>query len=156
MANVIYTLYTILLTLSIKRLVFLQNSQTLLISIVKPIKFLPLRLWISNTTVSIIKLQTILNTVLYITIVLFMLQMIILSELQMLDYILFSVSFHFSSLFYLGLGWSMTSHVTEWSHHVMVIVTRSCDAEKIIKGSGIDDIIQYGKNMLVLWITYKH
>ena len=50
----------------------------------------------------------------------------------------------------------MTSHVTEWSHHVMVIVTRSCDAEKIIKGSGIDDIIQYGKNMLVLWITYKH
>jgi len=46
MANAIYTLYTILLTLFVKKLVFLQNSntQTLLISIVKPIKFLSLRL----------------------------------------------------------------------------------------------------------------
>jgi len=48
--------------------------------------------------------------------------------------ILFSVSFHFLSLFYLGLEWSVTSHVT-------VTVTRSCDVEKVIKGSGIYNII---------------
>ena len=29
-------------------------------------------------------------------------------------------------------------------------VTISCDAKKVIKGSGIDDIIQYGKSMLAL------
>ena len=48
--------------------------------------------------------------------------------------ILFSVSFHLSSLFYLGLGQSVMSHVT-------VIVTRSCDTEKVIEDSGTDDII---------------
>jgi len=31
--------------------------------------------------------------------------------------------------------------VTGWSHHVMVMVTRSCDAEKVIEDSGTDDII---------------
>ena len=44
----------------------------------------------------------------------------------------------------------MISHVTEWSHHVIVIITRSCDADKIIEDSGINNIIQYSKNMLVL------
>ena len=48
--------------------------------------------------------------------------------------ILFSVSFHLSSLFYLGLGQSVMSHVT-------VTVTRSCDTEKVIEDSGTDDII---------------
>jgi len=48
--------------------------------------------------------------------------------------ILFSVSFYFLFLFYLGLEWRVTSHVT-------VTVTRSCDAEKIIEGSGIYNII---------------
>jgi len=48
--------------------------------------------------------------------------------------ILFSVLFYFLSLFYLGLEWSVTSHVT-------VTVTRLCDTEKVIEGSGIYNII---------------
>ena len=30
------------------------------------------------------------------------------------------------------------------------------DIEKVIEGFGIDDIIQHGNNMLVLWRVYKH
>jgi len=40
--------------------------------------------------------------------------------------------------------------VTLLSHYVTVTVTRSCNAEKIVEGSRIDDIIQYSKSMLVL------
>ena len=40
--------------------------------------------------------------------------------------------------------------VTEWSHHVTVIVTRSCDAEKVVKDSRTDDIIQHDKSILAL------
>jgi len=40
------------------------------------------------------------------------------------------------------------SYVTGWSHHVTV--TRSCDEEKVLEGSRIDNIIQYDKNILVL------
>ena len=61
---------------------------------------------------------------------------------------LFLVSFYFLSLFYLGLGWSVMSYVTGWSHHVTV--TRSCDEEKVLEGSRIDNIMQYDKNILVL------
>jgi len=42
--------------------------------------------------------------------------------------------------------------VKVWSHHVMAIVTRSYDTEKVIEGSGIDDIIQYDKSMLALCV----
>ena len=40
------------------------------------------------------------------------------------------------------------SHVTitGWSHHVMVMVTRSCNVEKVIKDSRTDNIIQYNMN----------
>ena len=48
------------------------------------------------------------------------------------------------------------STVTVWSHHIMVMVTRSCDAEKVVKDSRIDNIIQYGKSILALWITHGH
>jgi len=40
--------------------------------------------------------------------------------------------------------------VTVWSYHVMVMVTRSCDAKKVIEDSRTDDIIQYDKSMLAL------
>jgi len=40
--------------------------------------------------------------------------------------------------------------VTEWSHHVTVIVTRSCDAEKVVKDSRTDDIIQHDKSIFVV------
>jgi len=33
---------------------------------------------------------------------------------------------------------------------ITVTVTRSCNTEKIIEGSEIDDIIQHGKSMLAL------
>jgi len=46
--------------------------------------------------------------------------------------------------------------VTEQSHHVMVMVTRSYDVEKVIKDSGTDNIIQYDKSILALWITHGH
>jgi len=42
------------------------------------------------------------------------------------------------------------THVTWWSHHITVIVTRSCNAEKIIEDSETNNIIQYGKSMLAL------
>jgi len=42
----------------------------------------------------------------------------------------------------------MTSQVT------VMTVTQSCDIEKIIEGSGTNNVIQYGNNMLVLWKTY--
>jgi len=48
------------------------------------------------------------------------------------------------------------STATEWSHHVTVTVTRLCDTEKVIEGSKTDNIIQYSKSMLVLWITHGH
>jgi len=31
--------------------------------------------------------------------------------------------------------------VTEWSHHVMVTITRSCDEEKVIEAFETDNII---------------
>ena len=34
--------------------------------------------------------------------------------------------------------------------HMTVTVTRSCDTEKVVEDSGIDDIIQYDKSMLAL------
>jgi len=73
-------------------------------------------------------------------------------------FILFSVFFHLLFLFYLGLGWSVMSHdtVTGSSHHVTVIVTISCDTEKVVKGSRTDDIIQHDKSILALWITHGH
>ena len=40
--------------------------------------------------------------------------------------------------------------ITVWSNHVIVMVTRSCNAEKIIEGSETDDIIQYSKSILAL------
>jgi len=40
--------------------------------------------------------------------------------------------------------------VTAWSHHVTVMVMRSCDAEKVVEDSGTNNIIQYGKSMLAL------
>ena len=40
--------------------------------------------------------------------------------------------------------------VTGWSHHVTVTVTRSCNTEKVVEGSEIDNIIQHGKSMLAL------
>jgi len=40
--------------------------------------------------------------------------------------------------------------VTGWLHHITVMVTRSCDAEKIIEDSGTDNIIQYNKSILAL------
>jgi len=39
---------------------------------------------------------------------------------------------------------------------VTVTVTRSCDTEKIVKDSGINNIIQHSKSMLTLWIIYGH
>ena len=44
----------------------------------------------------------------------------------------------------------MTSCVT----YVMVMITQSCDIEKAIKSSKIDNIIQHNNNMLVLWQAY--
>jgi len=35
-------------------------------------------------------------------------------------------------------------------HYVTVTVTISCDTEKVIEGSGTNDIIQYGKSILAL------
>jgi len=49
----------------------------------------------------------------------------------------------------------ITGHMV-LSHHVTVTVTRSYDAEKVIKGFRTDNIIQYSKSMLVLWITHGH
>ena len=40
--------------------------------------------------------------------------------------------------------------VTGWSHYVTVMVTRSCNIEKVVEDSEIDDIIQHGKSMLAL------
>ena len=37
-----------------------------------------------------------------------------------------------------------------------VTVTRSCDAEKVVEGSRTNNIIQYGKSILALWITYEY
>jgi len=34
------------------------------------------------------------------------------------------------------------------------VVTQSGDTEKIIEGSGTDDIIQYNNNILALWQAY--
>ena len=34
--------------------------------------------------------------------------------------------------------------------HVTVMVTRSCDVDKVIEGSKTDDIIQYSKSILAL------
>jgi len=46
--------------------------------------------------------------------------------------------------------------VTGWSHHVIITVTRLCDIEKVIEDSKIDNIIQYDKSMLALWITHGY
>ena len=40
--------------------------------------------------------------------------------------------------------------VTAWSHHVTVMVMRSCDAEKVVEDSGTNNIIQHDKSMLAL------
>ena len=44
--------------------------------------------------------------------------------------------------------------VTGWSHHVTV--TRSYNAEKVVEDSRTDNIIQYSKSILVLWITHEY
>jgi len=35
----------------------------------------------------------------------------------------------------------MEYDVIGWSYHVTVMITRSCDIEKVIEGSGTDNII---------------
>jgi len=35
--------------------------------------------------------------------------------------------------------------------YITVKVTQSCDTEKDVEGSGTDDVIQYGNNILILW-----
>ena len=49
-------------------------------------------------------------------------------------------------------------HDSHTSHrvviYVMVIVTQSGGIEKVIEDSGINDIIQHGNNMLILWQAY--
>jgi len=45
-------------------------------------------------------------------------------------------------------------YIIEWSYHVMVMVIRLCDIEKIIESSRTNDIISHDKNILALWITY--
>jgi len=70
----------------------------------------------------------------------------------------FILSFIFS-FFILDLGGSsgVTSHVTvtqvtKYDRDMTPItVTLSCDTKKIIESSKIDNIIQYGNNMLTLW-----
>jgi len=42
----------------------------------------------------------------------------------------------------------MTSQVT------VMTITQSCDIEKIIEGSGTNNVIQHSNNMLVLWKVY--
>ena len=39
---------------------------------------------------------------------------------------------------------------TEWSHHITVMVTRSCDVEKVVEDFETDNIIQHGKSILAL------
>ena len=45
---------------------------------------------------------------------------------------------------------------TGWSHHVTATVIRSCNTEKVMEDFGTNNIIQYGKSMLALWIIHRH
>jgi len=40
--------------------------------------------------------------------------------------------------------------VTVWSHHIMVMVIRLCEAKKVIESSGTNNSIQHGESMLAL------
>ena len=54
---------------------------------------------------------------------------------------------------------SYISHKAWWRHNtyyrVIIHITWLCDIEKNIKDSGTDDVIQYGKSMLVLWSVHR-
>jgi len=46
--------------------------------------------------------------------------------------ILFSVSFHFLSLFYLGLGWSVMSHVIWYCHRMVTSMSQSQSQDHVM------------------------
>jgi len=65
--------------------------------------------------------------------------------------LIFSFYFEFS-LFFIYFGLRQKNRHQKNRHDVTVI--SSCNIEKIKEGSGTDDVIWYGNNMLVLWKAY--